>query len=319
MTNITEENIFPVNVNRYDTDDPVLGGLTGESNDPIIALTHRSRYLYNYQSSFTGIEPITTTATINNTYLRKLIYINATANLSLNLSAVNTFLPGQCLHFKCKNATGKNAAIVPQAGEDIMEGTLVKNVWLYDTEEIVLVAVDRTGGGPATGWEILNAKGNFDLVGNDGMVRSQPRNSIIANGTTGFLRADYARLWDIVSATAIDDSVWLSDALNYKCFFSAGNGTTTFRVPDMRSMFWRGLDLGRGVSYFRFGSTAGAYAPDEVGPHTHPGVPNKVNDTDRGEGRSSLFSVDNLGNTLPNTGTTETSVKNAGLIPIIYF
>ncbi|MCU0919032.1 MAG: phage tail protein [Burkholderiaceae bacterium] len=48
--------------------------------------------------------------------------------------------------------------------------------------------------------------------------------------------------------------------------YGAGNGSTTFNVPDLRGEFVRGLDLGRGVDA---GRGLGTWQADEVRSHTH--------------------------------------------------
>lgn len=51
--------------------------------------------------------------------------------------------------------------------------------------------------------------------------------------------------------------------------FGAGDGTTTFNLPDLRGEFIRGLDDGRGVDVAR---ALGSAQAGQVGPHTHTGT-----------------------------------------------
>jgi hypothetical protein len=156
-----------------------------------------------------------------------------------------------------------------------------------------------------------------------------PKNTIIANGSTTVLRADYARAWGLANAAglAVSDATWLSDQVLYRQLFSTGNGTTTMRFPDMRSMSWRALDLGRGLSFSRTGSINGSYEADRVGPHIHPAKyePNGTDGTPNGQ---MLWhtGAENEGSPgtnneaiLQNTGNIETTVKTAGFTPIIYY
>jgi hypothetical protein len=326
MTTITESNTYPAAINRYDTTDPVLGGETGESNNPIIALTNRTNWLHNYLAGFAGFVNVSSSITIGLSYLRKLITINASSNIILTLDAAGAFLPGQALHFKCINAGVKCVSIVAGGSDVILDGNTIRKIWLYNGESVTLVA--GTGG-----WMVMDLVGNHDNVGNDALVRKLPRNSIIANGnvpeSSGTLlsRADYARLWDAVSDTAISDATWLSDTVNYRSYFSAGNGTTTFRLPDMRSMFLRGLDLGRGLAFTRIGSDAGAYEADSIKAHGHairttntdPSL-NPNADPIRGTINGSVNTSGAAGGgTIASAGGAENLVKNIGLIPIIYF
>ena len=93
-----------------------------------------------------------------------------------------------------------------------------------------------------------------------------------------------------------------------------------FRVPNTQNLSERGLK-----DFITYGTDTanrpydypGGYMAEMVGPHTHTGVPLKVNDVDRG-GSSSLFSVDNNnGVTDVNTGT-ENRVKNFGVIYCVH-
>jgi hypothetical protein len=65
-------------------------------------------------------------------------------------------------------------------------------------------------------------------------------NELKCDGTT-LNRSDYPRLWEAVQTfglSLVDDADW---SLN-KGFFSRGNGTSTFRLPDFRDMFVRGAN-----------------------------------------------------------------------------
>jgi hypothetical protein len=88
--------------------------------------------------------------------------------------------------------------------------------------------------------------------------------------------------------------------------FGAGNGSTTFSVPDERGEFFRGWDNGRGVDAGRvLGSTQG----DQFRSHAHGGVPFLAGlDSDRG-GAPSLFSLDDQGQTAA-AGGSETRPRN---------
>jgi microcystin-dependent protein len=165
-----------------------------------------------------------------------------------------------------------------------------------------------------------------------GQIVLEPRTSARA----GFLkcngamlnRADYPALWAYAQASGalVSDASW--GAGWWGCF-STGNGTTTFRIPELRGEFlrcWddaRGIDSGRGIGlsqasqnvWHAHGASAAAVGDhvhsawtDSQGWHGHHGntygigdhqhvldqnVPQWANpDTDRGSA-SSWFSIDN--------------------------
>lgn len=76
-------------------------------------------------------------------------------------------------------------------------------------------------------------------------------------------RTDYAALWAFAQASgnmAASDGVWKVGQ------FSPGDGATTFRIPDGRAEFLRGLDDGRGVDV---GRAIGSAQAHEIQSHAH--------------------------------------------------
>nr|DAX46234.1 MAG TPA: Baseplate wedge protein [Caudoviricetes sp.] len=90
--------------------------------------------------------------------------------------------------------------------------------------------------------------------------------------------------------------------------YGAGNGSTTFGVPDWRGEFPRFWDNGRGVDV---GRALGSAQADEFKSHTHGGVPQRAGDSDRG-GAVSWFSIDGIGQT-EAAGGSETRPRNVAV------
>jgi len=72
--------------------------------------------------------------------------------------------------------------------------------------------------------------------------------------------------WVVCNGAALSRSAYgaLFNAIGVT--YGAGDGSTTFNVPDLRGEFLRGLDQGRGVDA---GRALGSAQADSVGPHTH--------------------------------------------------
>lgn len=95
--------------------------------------------------------------------------------------------------------------------------------------------------------------------------------------------------------------------------YGAGDGSTTFNLPEARGEFFRNLDDGRGID---IGRTIGSFQAQAIQSHAHGGVPFLVSDTDRGTGNASSFSIDTVGST-ETTGGNETRPRNIALLYLI--
>lgn len=95
--------------------------------------------------------------------------------------------------------------------------------------------------------------------------------------------------------------------------FGAGNGSTTFNLPDLRGEFIRGYDNGRGVDAAR---SIGSWQADELKSHTHTyNAPDFVTEPGGGSGP-----VQSDNRTTFNTGATggsETRPRNIALMACI--
>nr|DAX23200.1 MAG TPA: tail collar fiber protein [Caudoviricetes sp.] len=94
--------------------------------------------------------------------------------------------------------------------------------------------------------------------------------------------------------------------------YGAGDGRSTFNLPDLRGEFVRGWDDGRGIDR---GRVFGSAQSDELRAHTHGGVPQRTGDNDRG-GASSWYSIDGVGQT-ESFGGSETRPRNLALLACI--
>lgn len=99
--------------------------------------------------------------------------------------------------------------------------------------------------------------------------------------------------------------------------YGAGDGATTFNLPDLRGEFIRGADQGRGVDA---GRTVGSVQADELRAHSHT-VRTYQGPTGMGvanTGASAPGPYDVAGGALP-TGGAETRPRNVALLPLIKY
>jgi phage-related tail fiber protein len=95
--------------------------------------------------------------------------------------------------------------------------------------------------------------------------------------------------------------------------FGAGDGATTFNLPDGRGEFIRGWDNGRGIDS---GRVFGSAQAQDVQPHTH-----SIGTDVRGAGIGGLVCLANNGGAYltGSTGTSETRPRNIALLACIKY
>ncbi|MFH1813376.1 MAG: phage tail protein [Pseudomonadota bacterium] len=94
-----------------------------------------------------------------------------------------------------------------------------------------------------------------------------PAGWLKANGAL-LSRTTYAGLWAFAQASGniVIDSTWVTSRPGS---FSFGDGSTTFRIPDLRGLFMRGFHDGSGSYESNTGMFIGQYRDDQNKAHTH--------------------------------------------------
>ena len=127
-------------------------------------------------------------------------------------------------------------------------------------------------------------------------ANSAPSGYLEANGAA-ISRTTYAALFAVVGTT-----------------IGAGDGSTTFNLPDLRGEFLRGWDNGKGTDS---GRTFGSFQADEFKSHTHTEL---YNTQSTGQDQAGSGSGDNDFTSSRQTGATggsETRPRNIALLPCI--
>ena len=128
-------------------------------------------------------------------------------------------------------------------------------------------------------------------------ANSAPSGYLEANGAA-ISRTTYATLFAVVGTT-----------------FGAGDGSSTFNLPDLRGEFLRGWDNGKGTDS---GRTFGSFQADEFKSHTHQYV--RSNSPGSGQDQAGTGSGDAVSQQTVNTtgtGGNETRPRNIALLPCI--
>jgi phage-related tail fiber protein len=145
------------------------------------------------------------------------------------------------------------------------------------------------------------------------VATSLPAGWVQSNGTV-LSRAAYPDLYAYASASGaiVTDTTWWNEWNAGGCAkFSTGNGSTDFRIPDLRGEFIKGWAAGRGIEV---GREVGEWQADELQSHQHtfgfvPGYGTQV----IGQGANPFWPVVAGTTTVAATGGTETRPRNVAL------
>lgn len=104
------------------------------------------------------------------------------------------------------------------------------------------------------------------IVYQAGQGATLPSGYLFANGAL-VSRTAYPLLWAYAQSAGFvtDEGNWPA----YSAAFSSGDGATNFRLPDLRGLFMRGLDMGRGVDA---GRNAALIQQGQIQSHQHQTV-----------------------------------------------
>lgn len=263
--------------------------------------------------SIPGIATYSGTTTLTAADVGKMVLLTTTGGFqTVYLPDIATLYSGATLTIRAAGTHCLTISSTFQGGDWIAVDskftydTYQQKIYLMPGESLTLT-LQKTGvsGGYPTYLTAVWYATAGDLLSGDppGTVRFSasdivPFGSLLANGSL-VNRGVYARLFSIIGIT-----------------YGAGDGTTTFKLPDLRGEFIRGLDLGRGVDT---GRLLGSSQADDFKAHTH-----SVNfKSDNTAGTVSVESNSGLGTAgtaaTTSTGGTETRPRNIALTPLIRY
>lgn len=149
-------------------------------------------------------------------------------------------------------------------------------------------------------------------------------NELLCNGQL-LNRADYPRLWEYIQtlgASLVTDAVWSTVSVvvdtrtvlkPYRGCFSTGDGSLTFRLPDLMGMTLTGLISDTGTDPQRHLNKSGGFQDSVVGEHSHT-LPFLENDSAGGGQGNTVYAGTDNGATAQGDATyNKTGTVNAGL------
>ena len=351
MGQFAGEQEFPEFVYQFEVTDVVEGGPDGKDNVPLKQLANRTAWLRKTAMGVAGFtfanrsEGAVKNLTVQDLAFKQVVINSNNESYELVLPSLTNSEAGLSAKFMAYNVTKQvtiSSAAADIVSANAVNGNFKQRIYLGNLESFELL---WTG----THWMLVRWSGNFFDVGSPDYGYSVKPNTVVANGQL-LLRADYPRLWEYVSGLGgvlVSDLTWNSNEGRNRGFFSSGTSAQNFRVPDLRGMFLRGLDLGRGVSNGRNSENPGGYEADDFKSHQHFTVVDQSLDTNSfpneagrsvsanravvrqyrknggSGGESYILAGSGAENQQPtispssSSGGLETRPKNIGLIPLI--
>jgi len=191
-----------------------------------------------------SIVNIFSSTVLNAEAFERTFIVRGTSDITMTLMPL---LPGAKAHrFMIVNDMGSNEVTVIAQGNDIIryQALSVNSLSLSPGE---VVEIENN----VTRWQVVSNVGSIPTGTVQAFAGSTaPIGYLLCNGAA-VSRTTYSKLFSVIGTT-----------------YGAGNGTTTFNVPDLRGEFIRGLDAGRGVD---IGRTLGSSQGDLFRSHTHSG------------------------------------------------
>lgn len=275
---------------------------------------------------FTGIFQADTNTPLDATHLNKAIQIRNGSTITLwDIADTPDYLP-VLLEADINNSV--QPTVQTRNGQFIYINN-VAVTWLTLGFGEVLWLLRKSDG-----YYVINDFGAcYEAVGTVAMRYKAGLNELILNGQE-VSRTVYKRLWAYVQTLGysfIDEAAWQigsqTDSMGnfvenpYRGCFSNGNGSTTFRLPDLRNQFIRGLHADGAE---RFYNHAGGRQDDQMKEHFHPSGTKPLGGPDYSLGPAHQFTYwqttegTGTGNvSTGKTGGTETRPKNVGLLYVI--
>lgn len=287
-------------------------------------------------SFLTGIAIVQSDTTLNSTFYNKLIHVAGnTTKVHITLPDLGVVPAGLIIPFETMINNTYQTQIKGIIGQVIYFGNSSHTeLYLGISESLWLMA-------GTDGWYAMKASDGILNVGQPLLDYSIRLNTIVANGITAN-RADYPRLWAwlqvnpdcIVTETlwntntsTIGNGLYIESFYKYQSKFSSGDGSTTFRFPNLQDLSYVALKAVGGSDVDRSPNTAGTGQGDMVRSfHTDTNIYTNSQDyVDGGAAQNNIGTNPSPGNPAGSViniqtspyGGSKTVGKNVGLIPLI--
>jgi hypothetical protein len=274
-------------------------------------------------SLITGRLELNSNTTINATnHINKLLQIRAASTaITITLPSVSDYPDNAIIPIEANISNAVQSKITTSSGQYIYMGnTSWNSVYIAPGETIWLLRA-------SDGWYVINDfYSNYAALGRPIASYEAGLNYLVCKGQL-LSRTANARLWEKVQtfgSSLVTDAVWqTASALvagrtvenPYRGCYSDGDGSTTFRLPDLMNMFLRGVKTESGSDTERLLNKPGGFQKNEVIAHSH-GIPTR----NGGGGIGPDWAGNTPSGSNPSTldyGGVETRPDNVGVLWVI--
>lgn len=316
MANLTLTATWEADVYQLATTDPVQGGPGGIANEQAQKLGNRTQWLKSKVDTllagdmqFKDAASLSSNTTLTASHTGAYVRLTGSNALTITLpdfDSADGLKDGQAIIIQ-NNTTNINASTIAtgDAGVILADGEFGQSATglsLRGRDTAIIVYRANQSNPTLVGtYHAIVIKGDSTPVGTIIMhgANTAPDGYIECDGSA-LSRTDYKRLFDTIGVT-----------------FGAGNGTTTFNLPDMRGYFPRGW---ANASSNDSGRVFGSTQTDELKSHYH--TMKKIN-RQTGTSATGFFAMDDNGGdgseNTESTGGTETRPKNVALLFVIKY
>lgn len=250
MANLVETSRWESGIYQFETSDPVMGGPNGIDNRPTRELANRTLWLKNELAK--AVESIGNNQKSTDAAL--LLKVDNTTTIT----AGNGLAGGGNLTQSRTITLGTPSKITSSTTNTVSAASHTHEIDKASTE--VAGVVQLSSDTDST---------SVNMAATPAAVRAamQAASQATATGTIAYFAGDSAPAgWLKANGAQVSRSVYADLFAAISTRFGAGNGSTTFTLPDLRGVFLRGFDDGRG---FDGGRVLGSLQNHNLAEHRH--------------------------------------------------
>ena len=225
-----------------------------------------------YASFIRGKKEVTTNTALDPVNdINKIIQVRGdTSALTITLPSVGDIAANTLIPIEALIGNTKPTTVATSGGQYIYLNNSQKTSIILLPGEVAWLFRDDDG------FYIINDYAErYKKIGQPMAAYKAELNQLVCKGQL-VARADYPRLWELVQtlgSSLVSDATWSTASVShtgrtilkpYRGCFSTGDGSTTFRLPDLMNMALRGVKAETGTDDLRYLNKPGGYQEDRT-------------------------------------------------------